>query len=88
MSVSTGDRNVSSHSDGNDRVLLAIQFFALVPLRAKRSFSITERLTHFRSTLHNTAMLPLAKFTNKIYTVHRKSYIKASVTFTQHPSCR
>lgn len=50
--------------DGNVRAPLVIDFFFFfAPLRTNRSFSATERLTHFRTSQHNAATLPLAKIT-------------------------
>lgn len=51
--VSRGDRNVSSHFDGNGRVLLAPHFFFPHMLLWERIKSLEkQRLTHFRTSLH------------------------------------
>lgn len=86
----TGDRNVSSHSVGNGRFLLAIHlgFFSLT-----RSSESEQELQRYREDdpLQNHTAQYCSAAASKVHcqmcTVHRNSYIEASVTFTQHLQC-
>lgn len=87
--MSTGDRNLSRHSEGNGRVLLVLFFFLT------RSSESKQELQHYRvaDPLQNIAAQYCNAATSKvlkhcqIYTVPRNSCIEASASFAQHPQC-